>query len=249
MFPANEPEPLIGLGLNQPAPSQPEIPTADSLQFHTAIPDDASVRRCTLCTEAIPGEYFQVAGATACPHCAQARLDLQQRHGGWPEFGRAALFGLGAAIAGFVLTGVVGIWLRLGILAIAVGWMVGKAILKGSGGCRGRRYQVLALLLTYGGAVGGYVPQVLLGFRSAAVKMEAKQKAASQTIVAPQKQKVTPIQFAVGIVAIAIFAMAAPVFLLFQGYFMGIIIMVFGLMQAWRLTAADDTAIMGPYAA
>jgi hypothetical protein len=252
MFPAREPEPLIGLGLNQPAPSQPEIPTADSLQFHTLIPDDPSVRRCTLCSQAIPGEYFQVNGATACPHCAQARLAGQQQRGGWPEFGRAALFGLGGAIAGSLLFAIVALTMhmRLGLLGVVVGVMVGRAVLMGSRGLRGRRYQVLAVLLTYCATATSYAPMILTGMVQAQTKLEDQRKAAGQPPLAPKNQKVTPIQLALFAALLIALSLASPFFLLTQGSgIIDLVILAIGLMQAWRLTKLSEVPVMGPYAA
>ncbi len=37
----------------------------------------------------------------------------------------------------------------IGYISLAVGWMIGKAIMKGSGGVGGRRYQITAAALTY----------------------------------------------------------------------------------------------------
>ena len=64
---------------------------------------------------------------------------------------RAIVFGIGAAILGMILyatfeiqTGIV-----IGYAALAVGWLVGKAMITGSNGVGGRRYQIAAVLLTY----------------------------------------------------------------------------------------------------
>jgi hypothetical protein len=39
--------------------------------------------------------------------------------------------------------------ISLGYATLAVGWMVGKAMVKGSNGITGRRYQISAAILTY----------------------------------------------------------------------------------------------------
>src|SRR5207245_7603631 len=66
-------------------------------------------------------------------------------------FGRSLVFGIGATIAGAVLYyGVIAITeLEIGLVAIAIGYMVGYSVRRGSRGWGGRRYHVLALLLTY----------------------------------------------------------------------------------------------------
>src|SRR4029450_6773668 len=75
-------------------------------------------------------------------------------------FGLAALFGLGAAIAGAILYyAVIAITnFEIGIVAIAIGFMVGWAVRKGAGGRGGRRFQVLALVLTYWAVGLAYTP-------------------------------------------------------------------------------------------
>lgn len=250
MFPKQEPEPMIQLGLNElPAPSM-DAPAAEALQFQTAVPDDPSVRHCSLCSQTIPTEYYHVAGAVACPRCAQTRLASQQWTGGWGEFGRAALFGIGAAFLGSLLFAIVSmaIHARFGLLAIVVGVMVGKAILMGSRGCRGRRYQVLALILTYGAITTSYVPEIVTGLAKASKNLEAKRNSGAAPAVTPSKA--TPVLLLVGVVVIFALALAAPFLLLTQGTgFFGLIIIAIGLWEAWKLTAADTTAIMGPYTA
>ena len=66
-------------------------------------------------------------------------------------FSRSLLFGVGAAVLGLILyaTFMIVTGISLGYATLAVGWMVGKAMLKGSGGIAGRRYQIAAAILTY----------------------------------------------------------------------------------------------------
>src|SRR5262249_4249110 len=61
------------------------------------------------------------------------------------------LFGIAGAIAGMILystftilTGII-----IGYVSLAVGWLVGTAMKKGSQGVGGRRYQIAAVALTY----------------------------------------------------------------------------------------------------
>src|SRR5262245_26695043 len=68
-----------------------------------------------------------------------------------PLFMRGLLFGAGAAILGLILYSTVGIitGVEIGFMSLGVGWLVGKAILKGSRNRTGRRYQIAAALFTY----------------------------------------------------------------------------------------------------
>jgi hypothetical protein len=70
------------------------------------------------------------------------------------------LYGIGAAVAGLILyaTFAIATGIVIGYVSLAVGWMVGKAILKGSGGVGGRRYRITAALLTYAAVSMAAVP-------------------------------------------------------------------------------------------
>jgi hypothetical protein len=67
------------------------------------------------------------------------------------EFVQSLIFGAGAAIVGliFYATFTIVTHFYIGYVAVAVGWMVGKAMMTGSKGVGGSRYQVAAVALTY----------------------------------------------------------------------------------------------------
>lgn len=71
-------------------------------------------------------------------------------------FPKALLFGIVGAIVGGAGYGLVGLsgWM-VSIVAIGVGWLVGRAMMTGSNGTGGRTYQVAAALLTYLACSGG----------------------------------------------------------------------------------------------
>ena len=88
------------------------------------------------------------------------------------------MLGIGAAIAGMIVyaafTIVTG-W-YIGYLALGVGYLVAKAMKKGSHGLGGRRYQVAAVLLTYAAISVAAVP---IGI-SYAIKHKQQKPAATQ---------------------------------------------------------------------
>src|SRR5262245_56189507 len=92
-------------------------------------------------------------------------------------FIRALIFGAGGALLGLILYSTVGIMpgLAIGYVSLAVGYIVGKAIMVGSRGRGGRRYQVAALLLTYAAVSVSAVPIAL----SELAKKPAETKVAS----------------------------------------------------------------------
>jgi predicted lipid-binding transport protein (Tim44 family) len=105
---------------------------------------------CQYCHQPIAGTYYRANESLACPTCAdKIRADLaRDTHS---AFVRGLLFGIGAAIAGMILYAVFAIatGIIIGYVSLAVGWLVGKAIIKGSGGVGGKRYQIAAAVLTY----------------------------------------------------------------------------------------------------
>jgi hypothetical protein len=94
-----------------------------------------------------------------CPACANnVRRGVPQDSAG--AFGKAFLAGAAAMVAGLILYAAVGIitgWV-IGYVSLAVGYIVGHAMMKASGGIGGRRYQVAALIFTYAAVSMAAVP-------------------------------------------------------------------------------------------
>ena len=137
------------------------------LQFDTAVPSvapsgviTAQGVTCTVCQRAISDEYFDVNGQSVCDGCRTQLAQLAQTPRSWGLFVKAGLFGLVAAILGAILYyAVIAITnFEIGIVAIAIGYMVGWAIRKATANRGGRRYQVLALVLTYWAVGLAYTP-------------------------------------------------------------------------------------------
>lgn len=102
-----------------------------------------SADSCAFCRRDMAGQYFRVAGRLACPICARNAAALIP-HDTHKAFSQTLLYGGGAAVAdcvGYALFGIL-TGITLGWAAVAVGWMVGKAMRKGSRGLGGRRYQM-----------------------------------------------------------------------------------------------------------
>jgi hypothetical protein len=144
-------------------PNQSALPDVPLL-FESASPSDGvPLAVCASCNEPIRVVYYEANGSVVCSRC-RGKLEAQlSSSGGMRRFRRALGFGLGAAIAGAlfyygfqVITGI-----NLGLVAVLVGFMVGKAVFVGTDHRGGRRYQVLAVLLTYFAIASTYVPQVL----------------------------------------------------------------------------------------
>jgi hypothetical protein len=130
------------------------------------------IKHCALCGRVIEGRYAMVKSKIACVSCAARERDSAVRASspspaiqsqaanpaaiGPPveetsAYPNALLFGAGAALVGLIVYASFTIvtHMYLGYVAVAVGWMVGKAMMQGSGGVGGARYQVPAVVLTY----------------------------------------------------------------------------------------------------
>lgn len=130
------------------------------------------VQNCALCGRVIDGRYAMVNAKIACVTCAARERDSARRlsapvpDAARPSsapvadavsgeesgsFAQSLLFGVVAAVVGLALYASFTIitHMYLGYVALAVGFMVGKAMMKGSGGVGGPHYQITAVLLTY----------------------------------------------------------------------------------------------------
>jgi hypothetical protein len=162
---------------------------------------------------------------------------------------KAAVYGGGAALAGSALYATVAIatGYEIGLIAIAVGWMVGRAIRHGSGGLGGRPQQILAVALTYFSITSGYIPVYIHQWSKAPPASQAStaadQKAGSEAVSGE------PLSPAAAILFLLLLAAAAPFLSLGSGLsgVIGLVIVYIGLSQAWRLTGRGELLVMGPY--
>jgi hypothetical protein len=254
----------------------------DHLQFDRAVPTEApnggtdAGLTCAVCGTPLRTQYFHVAEEPTCATCknvverANRTAATQSRRAG--VLVRAFAFGIAAAIAGAILYyGVIALtgW-EIGLVAIVIGFMVGFAVRKGSGGAGGRRYQWLAVILTYFAVGLAYAPLAFKSFSEgsgptgAAVADSAAAGTSTVTgdsaavpapTIAPTSAAAqsdstrTPgLMAALGVTFLFIFAL--PVMYIAgsmpSGLISAIIILV-GMQQAWKMTAKVDVPISGPY--
>jgi hypothetical protein len=236
-------------------PGSPEThpdPNATELQFDRAeFSGGDSGPACCTCKHPAEGQYHQMNGRVFCTACrakVEQAIERMRQSGSLP---RAALFGLGAAILGsLVYYGVsAATGYEFGLIAVVVGLMVGKAVRKGSGSLGGKRYQALAMLLTYFSISSTYVPPLTKAFYAAAAKHEKVEGAA--VTQAPAATDAPRQKVRLGVVPFYAFmfvlALAAPVLGGFQNI-LGTIIMGIGLWEAWKFNRRVNVKFTGPFA-
>lgn len=197
-----------------------EVPKFDVVEAVTPV----GTAPCFECRGAIVDTYYERDRHVICAAC-QRRLAATVTHGtNDRRFPRALALGLGAAVLGtsiyFALLAATGHEIEL--VALLVGFIVGKAVLLGSGGRGGHRYQWLAIALSYAAIAGTYLPFVLRGFGEPASASTA------------------------GTGALLLLAAAAPL-LAGVSNVPGIAITVAALALTWRINRRADVEIAGPY--
>ena len=211
-------------------------------QFTTAEYSAKSGGPCKACGQAINGTYYQINGAKICANCTQ-RIKSQLPKDSHAAFVRGVLFGVGGAILGLGIY--VGFALATGLIAglisLAVGYIVGKAILLGSGGVGGRRYQMAAVLLTYIAVSLAAVPIAWSQhMKQRSEQAQGQSREVSSTAPKPQVAQAVGRLALIGLVS-PFLGLANPM----QGV-IGLIILFVGIRIAWRMTAARQVSILGP---
>lgn len=210
-------------------------------QFATA--EYSGKPACKSCGQALGGAYYRVNAALTCANCAQQIKD-QMPKDSHSAFGRAVLFGVGGAILGLVIYvgfALVTGWM-VGYISLAVGYIVGKAIVQGSGGIGGRRYQMAAVLLTYIAVSLSAVPIAISQHMKQRTLQQHAQVSGDCAVNAP---KMSPVKV-VG--TLALLGLASPFLELSDPAhgIIGLIILFVGIRIAWKITAGRPLSIVGP---
>jgi hypothetical protein len=248
-------------------------PDPDELQFATADVAEASgPLSCHVCQRRLYKVYFEVSGRPACERCRYELESERTRGSGVGRFVRAVLGGgfgglVGAGIyyAVLALTGY-----EVGLVAIVVGLLVGFGVRWGSRGRGGWPYQVLAVAITYVAIVSTYVPFIIeeiqkmdpaeLAEAAPAPPADAEATpgpggdstaavvpaSAGETDIAPEAVELSGAEAAAALALFGLLVLALP----FLGGFeniIGLLIIGFGLYQAWTLNKRQPLVIEGPF--
>jgi uncharacterized protein (DUF983 family) len=206
---------------------------------------------CAACRRPLTEPYFRINGSPACAACAN-KVQEQVPKDSHAAFVRALVFGIAGAVLGFALyvafaliTGLV-----VGWVSLAVGFIVGKAMSLGSRGLGGRRYQLVAVLLTYLAVSMAAVPIAIHQMRQQhQAQTSGTQSSGTQSSnTAPPHAEHVSVARALGLLALV--GVASP-FLELQDPvhgLIGLVILFVGLRFAWRFTAGRPLSVSGPHA-
>ena len=227
----------------------------------------SSASQCVGCATPIAGEYYEVNGQTFCAACT---ADSRRALGGTPGasgFFKALAGGIGGGIVGaliyYAVLALSGY--EIGIIAIAVGFLVGKGVNWGTGGRGGPLYQAMAIVLTYVAIVSTYVPMVIQGLRESSAQHESAESTtttsptttATPAPAAPATTTATPagevdvpgiLGLFVGLIVFALLVLALPFLAGFQNI-LGLFIIGIGLYEAWKINKRVPLAVSGPFQA
>jgi hypothetical protein len=242
----------------------------DPLQFDHA--ELASPSACGACKSGLGPSYFQAAGQMLCGNCAegfrQAMAGTGSRAG---RLTKALLLGLGAGAVGaaiyFGVRALTGY--EVGLVSILVGILVGRAVRRGSGNRGGLGYQFLAAGITYFAIATTFVPMALkeIAESADAAKTEAVSGATGgaaadeSEVKAPvteagsttggtnesapaEDEAISPI---LAIVALVGLTLALPILVAFGGGVLSLLIVGFGVWEAWRVNKRVTIDITGPH--
>ncbi|HEY3255022.1 MAG TPA: hypothetical protein VGJ91_13775 [Polyangiaceae bacterium] len=221
--------------------SEQQSPTGSDLSFERAEfegqaqPDLA----CAFCKKPLTGQYWQISQRPACEQCKGSIARELDSSRSSASFVRALGYGTLAAVAGCI--GWIAIeklfHAQIGFVAIGVGYLVGKAVRKGSGGLGGKRYQALALTLTYAAIALASLPDLLDAVR---------QQSSAHASAASGPPSLAG--FLWGWTLLLGIALASP-FLQGTDNIIGLFIIGIGLYEAWKFTRPVAVQVLGPFSA
>jgi len=177
--------------------------------------------QCTSCGTPLRS-YFDLNGKPACEACKNTLVAFRNRPHAATLITAAGMGLAGAAIGAGLFYGIVALTgYQLGLVAIAVGLLVGLGVRRGSGARGGWRYQALAVGLTYVACCSTYVPMLLKVFEEHQVQPD-------------------PLRMAT-------LALQVP-FLRGTDGIMGLVIIGIALYEAWKVNKEPPLTVTGPLA-
>ena len=244
----------------------------DEAQYEGAA---SAAAPCTGCGAGIEHEYWTWEDRVLCTRCKAGTEQTFAKASSGKSFLKAWLFGgltaLGCGIAYAVFVAVTDIQLALATIGIA--FVIANVVRRAAQGVGGRRFQILAVALTYFASAMGYAPAIWEGMKGTPSEETASSgtppaDAASGSIAndrtdtreqdramdAASKTPPTAAaasgtsagQLLLAILFLIGITLAAP-FLAIADAPIGFLIVMFGLWEAWKQSRAGTTSIEGPF--
>jgi hypothetical protein len=239
--------------LSQAARATTEVPKFDVVDALTPV----GTAPCAECRGPIVDAYYEADEGVICANC-QARITAAHSSDNSGSFGRALLFGVASAAvaAAIYFAALTATGREITAIVLLVGFIVGKAVRVGSRSRGGRRFQWLALSLTYLAIAATYVPFVMKGFspasRTSSIELlPASTNGGAFLVVNPVTTAPAPPPASLGRAAIdysalLLLAAAAPI-LEGMRHVLTLLLIAAALFQAWRMNRRTPVMISGPY--
>ena len=229
------------------------------LQLEHAEFEEHHTPACATCTTSLQDHYYDVNGEMVCSDCRDQMGTSSGDHGTrTSRVARALAAGVAAALGGSLLYWAILAFTgyEFGLIAVVVGIAVGKAVNWGSRGKGGWRYQTMAMALTYLAMVSAYVPLMIAELSKQPAAQTAAADGSVQASVTPETAAPQPAEVPdeptllgalFAMVIIVGFICAIP-FLSGIQNILGILILGFGLYEAWKLNRRIPLVVTGPHA-
>ncbi len=244
-------------------PGEPELDFERADFGQASEPEAGGPMLCSLCQVPIGDQYFTVASAFVCVRCEGLHRNAGPLGSAFSRFGGSVALGSVAAVVAsavwMAVTELTGY--EIGLIAIAVGWIVATAVQLGNRGVGGAPYQVLAVFLTYTAIVMTYVPFLLAEIDSQSLSESGSQIERPTPGDAPDGEALPEAEFAqseateenpseltdaVVLIVVILTAYARPFLAGFENA-IGILIIGFALYQAWKMTVKRVIVWDGPF--
>ena len=241
--------------------------TDETVSFHDE-PTNAGPVTCFRC-QARLSEYWSVSTGVSSGVCCERCKDelLAERTssvGATRRASKALLFGLGGMLAGAIVWYAVARYadFQAGIIAILLGWLVGKGIHYGSEKRGGLGYQLMAVVIAYLGIGLASVPFVIEGMSQNAAEVAevppadtsaSAQLAGLDSAIAAGKEldqeATSPVAaLAMGSLALVLLALTIPVrVVLHGGSLITGLIYAIALYEAWKFSRGVHYGASGPH--
>jgi hypothetical protein len=213
-----------------------------------------SAAPCGQCKQPIEGQYWTLGRNPICGRC-HARIEATvSQAASAASLGKATLQGGAVALAcgvGYAIFTALTHW-QMGLVTIGIAFVIAKVVRKASGGIGGLRFQILAVALTYLASAMGYLSPVvsmIYDHQPAVHHLSHTSEAVAPTDAqdpAPPSGGVMFVALVKLTVRLLGYALAAPLTEAFQAP-VGLLIVGFGLWEAWKLTRAVPVVFDGPY--